>query len=516
MANDTSLTFSLYGKDVSASKSLQNLGDEANKAHGAFGRIKEVAAGVGLEQGVQALASKVMDFGKESINAFQNVGKEVRLLQRYTGDSAEEMSKLRFAAEESGVSAETLAMALGKMSKAAATAAGEKKFAALGIEVKDANGHFRSSSAIFDDVVAKLGNMKNGVEKTSTILALFGRSGMELAPLLNQGAAGIAKFKEEAQKFGLVLGQDNLDAVKKNIMAQRELHAAVEGMQVQLGKYLYPAITAVTKGFSEIVPVIAQYLKPVFEEIGKIILPLTGYIKDLAQYAINLGEHFSKTGDHMSKFQEIGKTVGSIIKSLKEAFDVLIPVLKDLWEFSSKYLAPILLDVLTVAFKGISIAVGIAVDAIKILIGLFKGLITIGKDVGTAIKDVFVFIFDGIKFYIDTVISVINFAISALNKIHVKIPDWVPFVGGKEFGVNIPLIPKLAEGGIVTSPTIAMVGEAGPEAVIPLNKAGGLNNPINIYVQGSVITERDLAAKVRDELGQLLRRKGAPIAALGL
>lgn len=55
-------------------------------------------------------------------------------------------------------------------------------------------------------------------------------------------------------------------------------------------------------------------------------------------------------------------------------------------------------------------------------------------------------------------------------------PDWVPVIGGKQWGFNIPAIPKLARGGIVDKPTIAQIGEAGKEAVIPLeNNTGGLN-----------------------------------------
>ena len=75
----------------------------------------------------------------------------------------------------------------------------------------------------------------------------------------------------------------------------------------------------------------------------------------------------------------------------------------------------------------------------------------------------------------------------------------------------------LAEGGIVNSPTLAMIGEAGPEAVVPLSK-GGMGNGMNvtINVAGSVIAQKDLAAQMRNELAQLLRRKGAPLAALGL
>lgn len=92
------------------------------------------------------------------------------------------------------------------------------------------------------------------------------------------------------------------------------------------------------------------------------------------------------------------------------------------------------------------------------------------------------------KLPLNAVIGLINGAISGLNKISVDIPSWIPGLGGKSFGVNIPKIPYLAKGGIIDSPTIAMVGEAGKEAVVPLeNNKGGL---------------RELASILLTEMGQ--------------
>ena len=76
---------------------------------------------------------------------------------------------------------------------------------------------------------------------------------------------------------------------------------------------------------------------------------------------------------------------------------------------------------------------------------------------------------------INGVIPAINWVISKINSISVTIPDWVPGVGGKTLGFNIPTIPQLAEGGVATSPTLAEIGEGGePEAVMPLSKLAAL------------------------------------------
>lgn len=74
---------------------------------------------------------------------------------------------------------------------------------------------------------------------------------------------------------------------------------------------------------------------------------------------------------------------------------------------------------------------------------------------------------------------------NTFGKLSFKVPSWVPGLGGK--GFEVPNIPMLAAGGIVTSPTIALIGEAGAEAVIPLdrmNDFGGGGGNVTIHVNG--------------------------------
>ena len=72
---------------------------------------------------------------------------------------------------------------------------------------------------------------------------------------------------------------------------------------------------------------------------------------------------------------------------------------------------------------------------------------------------------------------------NTVGKLSFKVPSWVPGLGGK--GFDVPNIPMLAEGGIVTSATLAMIGERGPEAVIPLDRMGQMGgNNVTIHVNG--------------------------------
>lgn len=132
-----------------------------------------------------------------------------------------------------------------------------------------------------------------------------------------------------------------------------------------------------------------------------------------------------------------------------------------------------------------------------------------------------------VKSPLNAVISLINAAISGLNRISINIPNWVPRFGGKSFGLNIPKIPYLARGGIIDSPTLAMVGEAGKEAVVPLEnntegldllakklleKLGGVNttNSSDGYGDGDIIFQIDGSTIGKVALKQLrkMQRQG--------
>lgn len=128
-----------------------------------------------------------------------------------------------------------------------------------------------------------------------------------------------------------------------------------------------------------------------------------------------------------------------------------------------------------------------------------------------------------IKAPINAAISGINMAIRGVNTLSFDVPSWVPGIGGSHFGFNIPQIPFLAEGGIVTKATLAMVGEGKEhEAVMPLSKLdrlvtnsvrkvlNGKGNDKNIFViienktelDGEVIgskTYKKIARKLKGE-----------------
>ena len=119
---------------------------------------------------------------------------------------------------------------------------------------------------------------------------------------------------------------------------------------------------------------------------------------------------------------------------------------------------------------------------------------------------------DFIKGYLNTVLGfykaifngIATLWNSTIGKLSFEVPSWVPGLGGK--GFSVPKIPMLADGGIVTGPTLAMIGERGPEAVIPLNRGGvGGNITVNVY---STLADATLPDKLVNALRAYNRRSG--------
>ena len=276
------------------------------------------------------------------------------------------------------------------------------------------------------------------------------------------------------------------------------------------------------------------YLWNTSEEFRNIITGILNDIIGLLQRLWNevLSPLFSFLADvYMTILMPIAKFLGTI---LVEAVLAVFKVVKSIWDNVLKPLADFLIDILAIALQGVvdvwntwkpliqvifkvimwlwdnalkpfvdfivkfmcgaikdfGITVKEVLDAVK---RIFSGIIDFITGVFTGnwsrawqgVVNIFGGIMDGlgavIKAPLNGVIWLINQAISGLIKI--KVPDWVPsWLGGGQ-GINIPQIPYLARGGIIDSPTLAMVGEAGKEAVVPLeNNKGGLRELASILL----------------------------------
>lgn len=162
----------------------------------------------------------------------------------------------------------------------------------------------------------------------------------------------------------------------------------------------------------------------------------------------------------------------------------------------------------------IGVVLGLVGGIVGAIMGLVSSFITDFIYGGTSLLDWFISLpgkmWDGAKAGFAMVFNgIIGLYNDFAAGMQFDIPDWVPKIGGQVF--ELPRIPMLAKGGIVSKPTIAMIGEDGPEAVVPLSQKnnpqgiglGGGDVTININVAG--VTDRTDKKQLAREIGDLLR-----------
>lgn len=166
----------------------------------------------------------------------------------------------------------------------------------------------------------------------------------------------------------------------------------------------------------------------------------------------------------------------------------------------------------------------IKTNTIAVFTSMKNTVVNIFKGIWNGIKGIINNIIGGIEKMANSVISGLNSMINAMNKLSWDIPDWVPKIGGNKFGISIPTIasvsiPRLANGCITTGSTLANIGEAGREAVLPLENNLSYLEPLADMIASKmegVQTVRIVPDKngifkvVREEANSYYRRTGNP------
>ena len=345
MAKSTSMTFKLFGHDVSAGKTFKNVG--------------QTAAGVATGMGAAFAASKLKDWAKDSLTAFDNVGKESLKLQRYMGGSIEDASRLGHAFRMTGIDSDKAGRSLGIFSKN--ISGGSKAFEELGVATMDAQGKTRDMKDVLMDVADKFKNMPAGADRTALAIKLFGKAGADMLPFLSKGSEGIQELMKQSDALGTTMSGKDGQAVKDYTKSQREFKEMIYGVQISLGRALYPTLTHLgttllpmlmpkvgefNKAMGKLPalieqkwPIVQQKIKEVFDEVGKVEQSVRRNwpaIKDM----------FVRVGDAL-------KRVGEWTRYLWEKFQSLPAPVK---EFLAMLAIAQKTGVLSIAFKGLDLA----------------------------------------------------------------------------------------------------------------------------------------------------------------
>lgn len=197
----------------------KGISDEMAKVRASFeGSMKSVFNFSGALKGLVAGATLtgLIALVKHSIDAADKMYK----LAQATGVPVEELSALAYAANLSDVEVEDLAKSLEKLDRnmvKAAEGTGEAAdaFAAMGISVKNTDGSLKSTDQMLGEIADKFSKYKDGAEKTALAMAIFGKSGAAMIPMLNRGSQGIQEMAEEARELGLVLSEESAAAAEQ-------------------------------------------------------------------------------------------------------------------------------------------------------------------------------------------------------------------------------------------------------------------------------------------------------------
>lgn len=258
MADLKSVGVRLYALNADYKKSMKESGDATQS----FGKVSGVA--------LAAVGTAAAAFALKAADSYVAYGKTIMGLARVSGETVETMSKMNFAAQQTGVSSETLANGIKFLQKNMAS--GNAEFEKLNVTTKNADGSYRNVHDVFLDTADAISKMSNATEKADAIRQIFGRNGQALGAMLNKGRDGIIALEADAQKYGLVLTQNNIPAIQANIKAHREMDAAMQGAQNQIGQQVLPTLTKAITLFSNLPGPIASSIAPLAGVTGGVIL----------------------------------------------------------------------------------------------------------------------------------------------------------------------------------------------------------------------------------------------------
>src|SRR5206468_2199954 len=110
------------------------------------------------------------------------------------------------------------------------------------IATQNADGSNKSFNDILMNVADRFKDMPNGVEKTTTAVQLFGRSGGSMVKVLSQGSQGILDLEANAKRLGLTLTSENIVSVNKYIQSQKALAETTNALKVSVGTLTTPLL----------------------------------------------------------------------------------------------------------------------------------------------------------------------------------------------------------------------------------------------------------------------------------
>lgn len=315
------------GLDKSLRESQGALAAFSSKAALGLAAVAAAAAGAAVALGVKI---------KSSIDAADKLNK----LSQSSGMSTEEFSKLAYAGELADVPVDALGKSVGKLSKALVSAATDaagpaaQAFGAMGVAVKNQDGTLRSSSDVLKDLAEKFSGYRDGAEKTSLAIQLFGKAGAAMIPLLNGGRDGLEEAGAEAQKFGLVLDKKTTMAAEAFNDNLKRMDSIKQGLVMTLTARMLPSFERLSEVMLEgskntaLLNSISDALAGVLKSVVTVGITLITTWQQVFATISGVREAFSQLtgGNFQAAFDKMASTVagtGAAFSGLKQTVSTL-------------------------------------------------------------------------------------------------------------------------------------------------------------------------------------------------
>lgn len=201
-----------------------------------------------------AVVAVVGTLGKAFVNTVKNVaeyGSMIDDASMRTGLSREAIQEYKYVAEQVGTTLEAVTGAVGMMTRGLDS--NKAKFQELGVQLKNSDGSFRTTTEIFNDTITRLSQMTDETERDKLAFQLLGRSAQSLIPILKQGAGGLQGLKDEAHNLGIILSDEaivNADTLGDSMLA---LKSSMRGLGQAIVVEITPALNTLVRGFTDFI-----------------------------------------------------------------------------------------------------------------------------------------------------------------------------------------------------------------------------------------------------------------------
>lgn len=235
-----------------------------------------------------------------------------------------------------------------------------------------------------------------------------------------------------------------------------------------------------------------ETVRPSFDYIwSNVLKPIAEFTGETFIWALGtIGQTFSDLSDLMT---EKGDKINEILTAVGKGMELL-------WNVIYKPILQLMRGGISTLLRYIVRIVGDMIDVFSSIVEFVSGVFTGDwKKAWNGLVDIFK---GAVNWIIDIFEGVVNTIIDGINSISIDIPDWVPKIGGSHFGPNLARleIPRLATGGITSGPTTALIGEAGREAVLPLE-----NNTEWMDTFADKLSDRPVNIRFTGNLAELAR-----------